>query len=210
MRLTLDRESPLPLHEQLAEQIRLLVETGELAPRDRLPTIKEAARELTVNHNTVAAAYRKLEREGYLAQRKRAGTTVAERPPRIFERALAGRIAAETAQRALLSGVATNDLIRALAAQSALERAGTRLRVAVLAENPLRASECAEKVGALLGAGFECVPLIPGDYVSVEYHLTVVDPELTTSLSRERIVHDFKPSPPAFLNYGPEFPAAAD
>jgi GntR family transcriptional regulator len=208
MDLTIDRHGLLPLHEQLTERIRQLVDGGELSAGDPLPTIREASERLGVNANTVAAAYRALEREGYLVQRKRAGTTVAEAPPRRIERALAGRLAAEAAERARAAGVPAADLVRAVAAQSVAPAPQAPLRVAVLAASAARAEELAERAGVALGKGVHCVPLTPERYASVDYHLTVVDPALTGRLSGRNEGRDA--SLPAHLAYGPEFPAAAD
>jgi GntR family transcriptional regulator len=209
MELTIDRDGPLPLQEQLTGQIRLLIESGELEPGETLPTIKDASESLGVNANTVAAAYRSLEREGYLTQRRRAGTAVADAPPRTLERALAGLLAADVAERARAAGVAPAELLRAVAARGAAPSAAPRLRVAVLAEDEGRATELARRTGAALGERVECVPRVPRDYVSVDYHLTIVDPALTDRLSQ--LQPGRGPARlPAQLAYSPEFPAAAD
>jgi DNA-binding transcriptional regulator YhcF (GntR family) len=209
MELTIDRDGPLPLREQLTGQIRLLIDNGELEPGESLPTIKDASDRLGVNANTVAAAYRSLEQEGYLTQRRRAGTTVAAAPPRGLERALAGLLAADVAERARAAGVASADLLSAVAAHGAAPSAAPQLRVAVLAEDEGRARELARRTGAALGARVECVPLVPSDYVSVDYHLTIVDPALTDRLSQPQAGRGAA-GLPAYLAYSPEFPAAAD
>ncbi|HEX7002620.1 MAG TPA: GntR family transcriptional regulator [Trueperaceae bacterium] len=206
MDLDLDRHSPLPLHEQLTAQLRLLVDTGELRPGDPLPTIKTMASDLAVNPNTVASAYRTLENEGYLHQRKRAGTRVAQSPPRDPAGILAGRLAAEAAKRASAAGLSTSDLLRAVAAQSALVSRKPKLSVAVLAATELQARRLAAKTEAVLGDGFLCMPLTPLSYDSIDYHLTVIDPQLTSGLGGRP-----ESAPlPTYLRYGPEFPAGAD
>lgn len=210
MRLVIDRHSPLPLHEQLTEQIRLLIDSGELEPGDPLPTIKAAADRLEVNPNTIAGAYRTLEKEGYLSQRKRAGTSVAESPPRRLERALLGRLAAETAGRARAAGLDPADLVRAVAAHGVMRSESPLLRIAVLAETDLRAAELARRAAGTLGDEVLCVPLTPADYVSVDYHLTVVDPRLTGRLAEPSAGASADRPLPGYLSYGPEFPAAAD
>ena len=69
----------MPLHAQIAEQVQLAVARGELAPGDRLPTVRELAVELRVNSNTVARVYADLEREGLLEARRGLGTFVRPR-----------------------------------------------------------------------------------------------------------------------------------
>jgi GntR family transcriptional regulator len=209
MELTIDRHGPLPLQEQLSGQIRLLIESGELRPGEPLPTIKDASDRLGVNANTVAAVYRSLEREGYLTQRRRAGTTVAAAPPRTLERALAGLLASNVAERARAAGIGPTDLLTAVAAHAAAPGAAPRLRVAVLAADEGRATELARQTGAALGERVDCVPLVPRDYMSVDYHLTIVDPALSDRLSQP--LPGRRPARlPAHLAYSPEFPAAAD
>lgn len=210
MRLVIDRQSPLPLHEQLTEQIRLLIETDELKPGDSLPTIKDAAHRLSVNPNTIAGAYRALEQEGYLTQRKRAGTSVAASPPRRLERALVGRLATEAAERARAAGLDPADLVRAIAVHGAARSDAPRLKVAVLAETELRAAELARRAGIALGSDVLCIPLSPAEYMSVDFHLTVIDPQLTDRLAAPAAGTLLEQPLPGYLSYGPEFPAAAD
>jgi GntR family transcriptional regulator len=51
------------------EQIKHAVETGAIRAGEQLPTIRSVAEELTMNPNTVAKAYRELEREGMVEAR---------------------------------------------------------------------------------------------------------------------------------------------
>lgn len=210
MNLKIDRECPLPLHDQLTEGIRLLIDGSELEPGEPLPTIKELAGLLQVNPNTVATAYRQLEREGYLKQRKRAGTSVAAAPPRRLERVLAGRLAAEVNDRARSAGLDTADLLRAVAADAATRVEKPVIDIAVLAGSELRAADLAQRAQEVLGDGVRCHPLTPEAYVSVDFHLTIVDPQLTVRLSPLNVDRPEATSVPPHLSYGPEFPAAAD
>jgi GntR family transcriptional regulator len=54
----------VPLYEQVKAEARRLISIGAWRPRDPLPSIRELAAELLVNPNTVARAYRELERDG--------------------------------------------------------------------------------------------------------------------------------------------------
>jgi len=49
-----------------------------LCPGDRLPTVRELAAELVVNVNTIARAYRELERAGTIATSPGRGSFIAE------------------------------------------------------------------------------------------------------------------------------------
>jgi GntR family transcriptional regulator len=61
--LTVDPRSGVPIYLQVVEQIKRSVALGILAAGEQLPTVKQLALELTVNPNTVARAYRELERD---------------------------------------------------------------------------------------------------------------------------------------------------
>ena len=74
--LRLDQHSALPFYEQIADQVRQLIAVGKLKPGDHLPTIRELAKTLSVNQNTVVRAYVALEREQVIVSRRGGGTTV--------------------------------------------------------------------------------------------------------------------------------------
>lgn len=61
--LKLDLQSRLPIYEQLKQKIIDLIMLGELKPDEQLPSVRNFARELGVNPNTVQKAYQELERE---------------------------------------------------------------------------------------------------------------------------------------------------
>jgi GntR family transcriptional regulator len=63
---TVDPRSGVPIYLQLIEQVKRGVALGTLTAGEQLPTVKALAIELTVNPNTVARAYRDLEREGVI------------------------------------------------------------------------------------------------------------------------------------------------
>ncbi len=63
--------------QQIMDQLRSLIERGELRPGDRLPTVRQLAGDLGVAPNTVARAYADLQAEGWLTCEGRRGTRVA-------------------------------------------------------------------------------------------------------------------------------------
>jgi GntR family transcriptional regulator len=79
MRLWLSRSSEVPLREQLVTQIRLGIVSGDLKVRQKLPSTRELARRFRIHSNTVSAAYRELDRTGWVAVRKGSGVYVRER-----------------------------------------------------------------------------------------------------------------------------------
>ncbi|WP_067248652.1 aminotransferase class I/II-fold pyridoxal phosphate-dependent enzyme [Microbacterium resistens] len=62
---------------EIADSIRVRIDTGALTAGDALPTVRALAEELGVNRNTVSSAYRSLARAGVVTSRGRAGTVVA-------------------------------------------------------------------------------------------------------------------------------------
>mgnify|MGYP003418762952 CR=1 FL=1 len=67
-------EEPTP--RGIAAGIARLIRTGELAPGDRLPTVRELARELGVSPATVSTAWQTLASTGLIVSRGRSGSTV--------------------------------------------------------------------------------------------------------------------------------------
>ena len=70
-------ESGVPIYRQLVRQIQHAVASGILKPGDRLPTVRRLAASMVINPNTVARAYRELERLGILKSAPGRGTYVA-------------------------------------------------------------------------------------------------------------------------------------
>jgi DNA-binding transcriptional regulator YhcF (GntR family) len=75
-----DRSEPLPLHDQVAAEIRRAIAEGEAGPGDRLPLAKDLAAVLGVNKNTVLRALHILRDEGLLDFTRGRGVTVAGTP----------------------------------------------------------------------------------------------------------------------------------
>lgn len=51
------------IYDQIARQVKFAVADGLLAPGDLIPSVRELAKELAINPNTVARAYRQLQVE---------------------------------------------------------------------------------------------------------------------------------------------------
>ena len=81
MFLRIEKSSAVPISRQIASQIRALCLAEKLKPRDALPSVRQLARELAVNQNTILRIYERLVAEGYLEMRHGQGTFVAEQPP---------------------------------------------------------------------------------------------------------------------------------
>ena len=79
MFLRIEKGSSVPLSRQLADQIASHCASGTLPVGTRLPSVRELARELAINQNTVLRVYDRLCGEGILEARHGQGTFVAAR-----------------------------------------------------------------------------------------------------------------------------------
>ena len=83
MYIQIEHISERPVYRQIMDQIKLQIAQAKLVKGDKLPTVRELAERLVINPNTIAKAYRLLEREGVIATRTGSGTFVAQRPSQL-------------------------------------------------------------------------------------------------------------------------------
>src|SRR5680860_848851 len=76
MNITIDPASQTPPFEQLRLRVLDLIRQGELIAGTKIPTVRALAGELGLAPNTVARAYRELEREGVIETRGRHGSFI--------------------------------------------------------------------------------------------------------------------------------------
>jgi GntR family transcriptional regulator len=83
MYITIDEADRRPIYRQIADEIKGLIARGELQEGIALPPVRQVATDLGVNLNTIAAAYRELQKEGLLKVRHGSGAIVSSRrlPP---------------------------------------------------------------------------------------------------------------------------------
>src|SRR2546423_4387734 len=79
MFLRVEKGSGVPISRQIADQIATLCASGGVQPGDRMPSVRELARELAVNQNTVLRVYERLCGDGLLEMRHGQGTFVIGR-----------------------------------------------------------------------------------------------------------------------------------
>jgi GntR family transcriptional regulator len=80
MFIRIERASGVPVTRQVIDQIRMQYASGAIKPGERLPSVREMARDLAVNQNTILRVYEILTMEGLLERRQGDGTFVAEKP----------------------------------------------------------------------------------------------------------------------------------
>lgn len=100
----LDLRSGVPAYRQIIDQVLVGIASGALKGGEQLPTVRQAAVDLSINPNTVMRAYRELEIRGVLTTQQGTGTFItptevkpdeAERQRRLS--VLAGEFAARAA-----------------------------------------------------------------------------------------------------------------
>ena len=69
--------SRTPIYEQIIDSIKELVVKGVLEPGERLPSVRDMAKDMTLNPNTVQKAYQELERQGIISTLRGKGTFIA-------------------------------------------------------------------------------------------------------------------------------------
>jgi DNA-binding transcriptional regulator YhcF (GntR family) len=125
----LDSRSGVATYLQIVQQVKEALRLGVLDVGDQLPTVREVVADLAINPNTVAKAYRDLEREGLVVARPGRGTFIAdtlaapslqhhEALRRELERWLAAAMQAgldEDSIRALISNTLREALVRRVA-----------------------------------------------------------------------------------------------
>ena len=74
--ILIDEQSKEPIYRQIMQQVRHFVATGTLVAGDELPSLRQLAMELSVHVNTVALAYRELERQGLIRLRQGSRATI--------------------------------------------------------------------------------------------------------------------------------------
>ena len=115
MRIAIETADSRPIYVQIMDEIRRAVVLGTLRPDDPLPSLRQLAADLRVNPNTVAQAYRELDRDGVVYVRRGQGTFIAPTRHASRER---GVLVEGVAERALLdahrNGVGADELIDAI------------------------------------------------------------------------------------------------
>ena len=79
--LSVDPSDAVPLWKQIEENVRRLVASGALKPASAMPSIRDLARDLSINPATVAKGYQRLVDAGILVVKRGEGTFVSEKPP---------------------------------------------------------------------------------------------------------------------------------
>ncbi len=76
--IEIDKQSDIPIYEQIVQNIVAQVLNGQLRPGDKIPSVRQMARRLEVNPNTIQKSYAGLLESGVLYSMKGKGDFVAD------------------------------------------------------------------------------------------------------------------------------------
>jgi GntR family transcriptional regulator len=77
--IRLDPRSAEPIFEQIVFAVKAALARGTASPGEKLPSVRELARDLAINPNTVVRAYEQLERDGVVVRRQGSGCFLTDR-----------------------------------------------------------------------------------------------------------------------------------
>ena len=79
MYITIDERDRRPIYRQVVDEIKGLIARRELEEGSSLPPVRQVAADLGVNLNTIAFAYKQLQREGLIQVKHGSGAIVTSR-----------------------------------------------------------------------------------------------------------------------------------
>jgi GntR family transcriptional regulator len=79
MYITIDENDRRPIYQQVVDEIKSIIAAGELAEGAALPPVRQVAADLGVNLNTIAFAYRELQKAGLIRIKHGSGAVVIAR-----------------------------------------------------------------------------------------------------------------------------------
>jgi GntR family transcriptional regulator len=78
--MQVDFDISQPIYQQVIIEIQRSLVRGELKPGDKLPSQRDLAQTMKVNHNTIQRAYREMEGEGFVETIRGMGTFITNNP----------------------------------------------------------------------------------------------------------------------------------
>lgn len=81
----LDLKNRKPIYEQVVDHFKELIINGVLQPDEKIPSVRDLAKQLTINPNTIQKAYRELEYQGYIYSVQGLGSFISTRPNKVID-----------------------------------------------------------------------------------------------------------------------------
>ena len=117
MKLILSNASGVPIYEQIKQQVKAAVLSGELKEGEALPSMRLLAKELRISVITTKRAYEELERDGFIETVAGKGSFVAPRNLELVREDTLRRVEeklAEAVQLARQGGITLDELYETL------------------------------------------------------------------------------------------------
>ena len=120
MYLVISNSSNLPIYEQIKEQIKSQILKGELVEDEKLPSLRQLAKDLKISVLTTTRAYNELEEEGFITSQQGKGFFVMPRSSGLIHEQLVKKIenslndAIEGARQAEISDEELFEILRLL------------------------------------------------------------------------------------------------
>ena len=108
---TMRLQGGAPIYEQLERRITELIVSGEMIENEKLPAVREIAKQLSINPNTVQRTYANLEAKGLIYSIPAKGSYVAARREyleNIMRESM--EMFSESVRKALRQGLSADDL----------------------------------------------------------------------------------------------------
>ena len=111
-----DLKTRVPIYKQVLDNFKRQIYAGSLRQDERVPSIRDLAKTLGVNPNTVQKAYRELEEKGYFYTVQGQGSFISTPPDSQVKEEIAKLYAAlkKIKEELLMHGEAIEDIIRFL------------------------------------------------------------------------------------------------
>jgi GntR family transcriptional regulator len=73
LHVVISNSSSLPIYEQIKEQVKSQILSGELVENEMLPSLRQLAKDLKISVLTTTRAYNELEQDGFITSRQGKG-----------------------------------------------------------------------------------------------------------------------------------------
>ena len=92
MKLIISNVSGVPIYEQIKQQIKSAILSGELQEEEALPSLRTLAKDLKISVLTVTRAYTELEQEGFIKNLQGRGSYVMGRGSELIREQLIRKV----------------------------------------------------------------------------------------------------------------------
>jgi len=120
LNILISNSSTLPIYEQIKEQVKVQILSGELTENEMLPSLRQLAQDLKISVLTTTRAYNELEKDGFISSRQGKGFFVMPSSSNLIREQLIKEVegnlnnAIQAAQRMSMSDDEVISLLRLL------------------------------------------------------------------------------------------------